>query len=145
MLIGPTIKRRSNAKTAYGLMSDIKTYILEEPKRIWMGDWIIKGHINIQEIFDTEGPACGTVGCIAGNAVVLTSTIPSNSIYTEAMKILSGKEDYENIELKRHLGCLFLTADIDARYGTKKYARIVAGMIDRFQRDYKTVLRSVKV
>lgn len=59
MLTGPMTARRSNAKTAYGLMSDIHAYILEEPKRVCMGYWIVRGHEVIVDIFDVEGPAEG--------------------------------------------------------------------------------------
>jgi len=61
-LYGPTTKRRSNAKTAYGLMSDIRAYILEEPKRINMSDWIETDMKYIKEEHGVDGPVCGTLG-----------------------------------------------------------------------------------
>lgn len=142
MLIGPAIERRSNAKNAYDLMTDIKEYILEEPKRVWMGGWIIKGHANIEDMFEVKGPACGTVGCIAGNAVLLTGTNTNHGIAGPALRILGGP----NYELQHSLEFdLFLNTGVDANYGTMRYARIVAKRIEKFQKQHETELRAVKV
>lgn len=138
MLTGRMTNRRSNAKNAYDLMSDIKDYILEEPKRVYMGDWLMKGKEAIEHYFETAAPACGTVGCIAGNASVLTdNTIP----WSHADELLSGDSE----QLRRALNSLFYDTDVDANYGTKKYARIVAGRITQFQKQHKEALRAVKI
>lgn len=97
MLTGPMTARRSNAKTAYGLMSDIVAYILEEPKRLWMGDWMIRDM------------------------------------------------DYIKQDLEMDLDDLFMSTGVDAKYGTKKYARIVAKRIEKFQREHREALRAVKI
>lgn len=140
MLTGPMINRRSNAKTAYGLMTDIRAYILEEPKRIFMGEWIIKGAQKIEETLETKGPICGTVGCIAGNATLLAGR-GDRSIFASALDLLSGDDD----ELGEHLSSLFYGTAVDAEYGTKKYARIVAQRITKFQQKHKAALQRVKI
>jgi len=57
------------------LLLKVKNHILEEPKRLRMSKWFIKGTPNghgrsvsrgYGEPIDFEVPACGTVGCIAG-------------------------------------------------------------------------------
>jgi len=142
MLTGPFNARRSNAKTAYGLMSDIAAYVLEEPKRLWMGDWIIEGDQQIEDIFETQGPACGTVGCIAGNAVVLTGQMGRRqATVTTATEILAGS-DYA---LSDSLYNLFLGTDVEAEYGTEKYAQIVVERIEEFQKKHETALRNVRI
>lgn len=141
MLTGPITERRSDATTAYELMADIRAYILEEPKRIFMGDWIIKGKQNIEDTFDTEAPACGTVGCIAGNAVLLTGVGTAGNVESRALNLLAG-DDYG---LEDGLGRLFHNIWVDAKYGTKEYAEIVAQRISAFQEKHKAALRRVKI
>lgn len=142
MLTGTMTNRRSNAKTAYGLMSDIKAYILEEPKRVWMGDWVIEDMDEIKTDFGVEGPACGTVGCIAGNVKILTGNL-GKMISTQrlAMDVLGGGSN----DLEDDLYDLFHETHVDAKYGTKKYARIVAKRIEEFQAEHEQELRAVGI
>ena len=143
MLTGPKINRRSNATNAYDLMTDIAAYILEEPKRIWMGFWMVQGNEAIRDALDKTGPACGTVGCIAGNTCLLTGRIPrsQHNVWPRATQILSGK----NGELESDLDTLFLDTKVPARYGTKRYAQIVASRIREFQYDHEADLRAIKI
>lgn len=143
MLTGPMTNRRSNARNAYDLMSDVQKYILEEPKRIFMGEWLIVGHENIKDALEKDGPECGTVGCIAGNVVLLTGQANTQrSTYSKAIEVLGGRN---NVNLEDALYDLFHTFDIDANYGTKKYAQIVAVRIREFQYRHENDLRAVKV
>lgn len=145
MLTGPMTARRSNAKTAYGLMSDIAAYILEEPKRVYMGEWLVVGHEEIKDMFGKSGPACGTVGCIAGNAVLLTNRLSQQgSTQEKAFTIITGAVD-DDSELDNDLYYLFHNASVDANYGTKKYAHIVAKRIAQFQKKHEADLRAVQV
>lgn len=59
-----TVKRRR--KVNIELLEKVRSHILEEPRRLDMEDWIdyVAGK--------PESPACGTTGCIAGWAVLLT-------------------------------------------------------------------------
>lgn len=142
MLTGPMTNRRSNATNAYDLMSDVKDYILEEPKRIWMDDWVIEGADRIKDRLGITGPECGTVGCIAGNVRVLTGNLDKAcSTLNLALGILSDGND----GLADNLYYLFHSTDVDAKYGTKRYARIVAKRIDEFQRKHEVDLRAVIV
>lgn len=136
MLKGRMTKRRSDATNAYDLLTDIAAYITEEPKRIFMGDWLITGKDTIRRYLDDDGPVCGTVGCIAGNAGLLTDTKWSN-----ADRMLAGRDE----QLRGRVNWLFYNTDVPARYGTKKYARIVAQRIRRFQKEHKVALLEVSV
>lgn len=137
MLTGPMTKRRSDATTAYDLLTDIRAYILEEPKRIFMGDWILKRN-EVKRRLDSEAPVCGTVGCIAGNADVLTD---GKVRWSHAERILSGDVP----DLMRAFSGLFYNTDVPANYGTIEYARIVAGRITTFQKQHKAKLRQVVI
>lgn len=141
-LTGKVTNRRSNATNAYDLMSDVKEYILEEPKRVWMDEWIVEGAEQIKGLLGVTGPECGTVGCIAGNVRVLTGNIDRRcSTLNLALGILSdGKEI-----LVDDLYDLFHDTIVDAKYGTKRYARIVAERINKFQREHEADLRAVAV
>lgn len=66
------------------LLQAIKKHILAEPKRLDMGNWGFKRDKA------NDGPACGTVGCIAGWAVLLTH--PS---------LIGRKEDFTPAKLKK--------------------------------------------
>src|ERR1700739_464311 len=57
-------------KEAVKLLRQVKDHILEEPKRLSMGSWMVIYPTG----FPTSAswlPACGTVGCIAGWTVLL--------------------------------------------------------------------------
>jgi hypothetical protein len=143
MLKGPMTKRLSTATNAYDLLTDVIAYMLEEPKRIYMQDWLIRDMDAIKDVFNFDGPACGTVGCIAGNTVVLSKGKEiRGSVEHVALRTLAG---YENDDLWQDLRRLFLNIDVDARYGTKKYAQIVAKRIRAFQRLWKPDLQAVAI
>jgi hypothetical protein len=55
----------SKAKTAYGLLSEIRKLILEEPKRYDQENTLNTGR-DAKEIYGALAPSCGTVGCVAG-------------------------------------------------------------------------------
>jgi hypothetical protein len=60
-----------------------------------MGDWLIRGKWQIREAFNTAAPACGTVGCIAGNAVVLTGQVKSwRLVAALALETLGGGDGW---------------------------------------------------
>lgn len=58
----------SRAKTAYGLLSEIRRLILDEPKRYDQTDVL-----RTRPLYGTGSywPSCGTVGCVAGWATTL--------------------------------------------------------------------------
>ena len=65
------------------LLNKIKSHVLEEPKRVWMGDWRIRWGdqteisvgmrrgIDWEYLLQLSKPSCGTTACIAGWAVEL--------------------------------------------------------------------------
>lgn len=53
------------------LLLEIKDRILEEPRRLSMGDWILTDQ-SPDDIRPALMPSCNTVACIAGWAVLLT-------------------------------------------------------------------------
>jgi hypothetical protein len=56
---------KSKAKTAYGLLSEIRALILKEPKRYDQRDYLKTGDEAIG-YYGNNAPTCGTVGCVAG-------------------------------------------------------------------------------
>lgn len=58
---------KSRAKTAYGLLSEIVALIRDEPRRL---DMSMPLDTNAKDAYELA-PSCGTVGCVAGWAVML--------------------------------------------------------------------------
>lgn len=61
---------RSRARNAYDLLTAIRHVILREPRRYNQGNWLERTPKG-KKLASYE-PSCGTVGCIAGWAIVLT-------------------------------------------------------------------------
>jgi hypothetical protein len=78
------------------------------------------------------------VGCIAGNAGVLTN---DKVQWSRAEQHLSGGKP----ALAQALARLFYDTEVPAKYGTKKYARIVAQRITAFLKKHKTSLLAVRI
>lgn len=66
------------------LLREIQRVIREEPKRMQMENWLMTG------LSGNPYPACGTVGCIAGWACILSRSNKPESYATVALKF-SGK------------------------------------------------------
>lgn len=73
------------------LLLKIKAHILEEPKRLAMQDWLVTGlkpgseyHGDIEDTV----PDCGTVGCIAGWAVMLVDNTNHENLTSRAIQLL---------------------------------------------------------
>lgn len=69
---------KSRAKTAYGLLSEIRALILAEPKRYNQRDTLVLREHSY--MVAQEFPACGTIGCVAGWTVALKAQRPSRHI-----------------------------------------------------------------
>lgn len=54
----------SHATNSYDLLTDVIAAIREEPKRIYMDEYVRSAQAI--ELDEMEAPACGTQGCIAG-------------------------------------------------------------------------------
>jgi hypothetical protein len=165
-LIGPKKARRSNAKTAYDLLTDCTRYMLEEPLRVNMIDWSWRGKKRILSMITElnirmEGkrhripllaPVCNTVGCIAGTGLILKGKRPRNEC-DAALTMFSGEpvtysgysSDHGLSHFQKALKNLFCNTDVAATYGTMKYAKIVVKRIRKFQKTYQDDLLAVSV
>lgn len=87
----------STAKTAWGLLQDVKRAILNEPKRARMTCYVRTG---VTPMYDADAPACGTVGCFAGWISLLADANPrsryvQNNADDIAMNLLGRNLNYE--------------------------------------------------
>lgn len=81
--LAPIPRIRTKTITAADLLRRIRDIVLEEPKRLDMDRWVTMfrgstlGAIDDRRV-DKHGPACGTVGCIAGWGAVLLRQAGAN-------------------------------------------------------------------
>lgn len=128
---------KSKAKTAYGLLSEVIAVVLAEPKRLRMSIPLSRGAESFYQISPGEMPACGTVGCVAGWAVVLRdATIEGN--VTRTARGLLGLDERQADEL-------FFEWDEEHSDGTEAQARSEARLIRKFQKKYRAQLLAKKV
>lgn len=146
---------RSKAKTAWGLLEDVKKAIRAEPKRADMTTF------GARRPPTDGGPACGTVGCVAGwiallgrtDAVVTSVATMARYAESRAVRLMGGHRD--------KWGCVegdvdFMTVD-GGRYvfnagdgdactwtlpGTKAHASAVIARITKFQRMNEPALKA---
>lgn len=121
------------------LLRKIKKHILEEPKRLAM-DYTLLIKPDRYGIPKARMPKCGTIGCIAGWACVLSGMtpevadkLPEGLIYKKAREVLRLTEeegfrlflDYEKDSKRTYFS--------DTR-GTKEEAELIGKRIDLFIR-----------
>ena len=140
---------RSCAKTALGLLGDVKRAILADPKRLDMGVYTACRSV---EVYPKSAPACGTVGCFAG-WVSLLSGGGFVGDDDHARTLLGHDLNYQTVRLPDYLNGLETSSYTryvfnggsgdgisDLRSGTPAYARAVVRRIDRFIRfNYKAL------
>lgn len=140
----------SKAKTAWGLLQDVKRAILKEPKRA-----------NMQCYVDTQlpkdgGPACGTVGCFAGWVTLLSGYKPRGHVRSDADDIardILGDCNYHTVgrvdPWLGRAGFVFNGGEGDAcshtEPGTAQHATAVVKRIDNFMRVNRQQLKSRKL
>lgn len=73
------------------LLQKIKKHILEEPNRLYMPGWFIRGMPGERIEQDQVFPACGTACCIAGWACVLSDQ-DVNVLLAEILLGLTGAQ-----------------------------------------------------
>lgn len=125
---------KSKAKTAYGLLSEVRKLILEEPKRYSQRLYIARTN----EDPEFEFPACGTIGCVAGWVATLTE---GRFGYLETCRVAMGALGID-IEQAAEL------FDADAASGPSQsleHARTGAKHIARFQQKYAKQLKAKKI
>lgn len=133
---------KSKAKTAYGLLSEIRALILAEPLRYSQRWWLMRdGKAGNFEKPQMGYPNCGTVGCVAGWVVSVTRKRVNDSFEVEeaAQRIL-GLENWI-------AGELFTEDAVPSTIQPQTQAHAEAGArhIARFQKKYRAQLLAKKV
>ena len=136
----------STATTAYELLDDVKACVKEEPKRLNMRIVVLAGN-GLKAGPDRAprgAPACGTVGCVAGWALVLTRKTGDHEanlgITGEAEELLGLNPEQADE--------LFIPNDLlnDIRgIGTTAYMWRVVKHISAFQKKYEDQLKATKL
>ena len=130
---------KSRAKTAYGLLSEVRQAILAEPKRYNQGLWLAR--VADGSVDPDEAPRCGTIGCVAGWVATLTSvdqTFEPRTCEETAGKVL-GIDARQMMELFTNDA---LEGRTSASPGTARYANAGAAHIARFQKKYAKQLKA---
>jgi hypothetical protein len=131
---------KSTAKTAYGLLSEIRRLILAEPLRYNQGAWLT--FRDAGRVYD-QAPACGTVGCVAGWVCALKADDPG-----AVEQRWRGVEDFarRTLRLTERLSDELFNGDVaGVDYQTKGHARRGARHIARFQKRYAAQLKATRV
>jgi hypothetical protein len=126
---------KSKAKTAYGLLSEVRRLILAEPKRYNQSDTISFRDTGGWSIDYSKWPACGTVGCVAG--WVTTLKLPERAELYDVIAP-AGNVLGLNPEQRREL---FRGSAAGARAQTVAHAKAGAAHIRRFQKKYAKQLK----
>ena len=148
---------RSKAKNAYDLLTDVRTAIVEEPKRLDMSWWVFRGRRLAKLLSSrrraTEAPACGTIACAAGWTVLLAGKRTRGSNTDDvAFNLLGGRPwrkdgsyDPDGSALRTNLHVLFLRTQPRYTPGTDRYARYVANRIRDVQAQFKDRLLATPI
>ncbi len=120
------------------LLLKIKQYILLEPRRCNMSAWMCKRDMkSLWEHYGQAEPPCGTVGCIAGWALMLTN----EEVYGQHLCIAERAASALGLSYEK-ADRLFLPYSrwpeswrmklIEHKIGSPEYAQVVADYIDYF-------------
>jgi hypothetical protein len=138
----------SKAKTAYGLLQDVKRAMLAEPKRVTMTCFVGK------QAPEENGPACGTVGCFAGWVNLLSGNFTPCADDDNAKNVLGYDLNYflqgdgENLERNETFYVFnggFGDGITGLQQGTRRYAQAVVRRINRFIKVNEKALRARKL
>lgn len=142
---------KSRAKTAFGLLRDVRRVIQEEPKRLDMALVAIRGkaideHNRTPTFYRNHltKPECGSVGCIAGWALMLEGKVGKNANLrngglTKAANLL-GINDNQADKLFQPSNLVRAT-----NHQTNAHATATIKHLDRFIKEHETQLRSKKL
>lgn len=127
---------KSRAKTAYGLLSEIRRLIVDEPKRYNQRTVVYFGATG------DRAPACGTVGCVAGWIYALKRR--------GAKRNRDGEDVIEFAEQTLGLDVGAMSRLVDGSAAgrepqTARHAKRGAAHIARFQKKYATQLKAKAV
>lgn len=137
---------KSKAKTAYGLLSEVRRLILAEPKRYDQTTYVARvggaGRSADLDAIGLKRPDCGTVGCVAGWVATLKAERAFASELTGlvAANIL-GLDQEQRGELFRGNAL----GNIKASKQTKRYAVAGAAHIAKFQEKHAKQLKAKAV
>lgn len=125
---------KSRAKTAYGLLSEVRRLILAEPKRYDQATYIARE----PTWYLKELPACGTIGCVAGWVATLKHGKPFTYAQTPtiAASILGLGHEWAD---------LFTPSAALGKAQSPQHARSGAALIRRFQKKYAKQLKAKRV
>lgn len=129
---------KSKAKTAYGLLSEIREVILAEPKRYDQFDVLNIGEDAERAYPDV--PSCGTVGCVAGWTVALTFKNPE-----QLLNVLSAAETKLGLDDEQADELFGEMAAGNTESQSLEHALAGAKHIAAFQRRYRKQLLAKKV
>lgn len=132
---------RSRAKTAWGLLQDVKRAILAEPKRANM--WTFRS----TRLPEDGGPACGTVGCLAGWVNILSGDKYARQYHPRqaAEQILGSTCNYLFGDAYHVFNAGSGDACETTKPGTRAHAQAVVNRINRFMRVNKAKLKAKSV
>lgn len=142
----------SKAKTAWGLLQDVKKRVLAAPDAIDMRVLLSRSDVT----------PCGTVGCLAGECCLLTvgrarilSTSPrlGVSLISFAARLLGDSlsssmdagRDVFGTDVEHLFDAGASDGINDLTPGTKRYARAVVARVNRFMRKHEMRLRRTKL
>lgn len=133
----------SRAKTAYGILSEVRRLILKQPLRYTQQRYIARlgsnGH-DVDPIGPTHtvvvAPPCGTVGCVAG--WIATLARGNNFKYSDTPKIAEEVLGMSYVETEE----LFSGRAVSGTPQTLDHAERGAKHIAAFQKKYSTKLRA---
>lgn len=134
---------RSKAKTAYGILSEVRRLILKEPLRYCQTRYIARvdsdGH-SVDSIGPTHvvehAPPCGTVGCVAG--WIATLARGDKFTYNDTQHIAEGVLGLNYDETME----LFKGQAVGGTPQTLDHAKRGAAHIAAFQKKYSKELRA---
>lgn len=108
------------------LFEKIKTHVREEPKRLYMGDWVMRKLPSLDDNRPDFFPECGTVACMAGWAVLLNT--PLDPLYVRSYLVESQARKALDIDGEQASG-LFYVGN-----WPKEFLRAYTGTEDRKER-----------
>lgn len=130
---------KSRAKTAYGLLSEVKQLITEEPLRLDMS-LVCRASKKAISAAGLVAPDCGTVGCIAGWVQTLKGNRRTTNDFRRASKILGLKDEDQEDALFCPDALMF-----DYTTQTAGHAYKTVKHISRFQKKYSAQLKAKRV
>lgn len=126
---------RSTAKTAWGLLQDVKRAMREEPRRVDMDTWLRRMDPRNLCYECYEAPACGTVGCFAGWVVLLAGGSPRTRPFNVESKARSILGENCNYDLGPFAKDVFAVYDGCLSRGTRHYVEdVIKTRIDPFMK-----------